>query len=117
VTDDVLDFTSKGSILGKPALNDIKAGVITCPLLFAAEEHPNLIPIIKRKLSSAGDVEIALKCVHNSSGVSRSLELADEYVQQALLNLDSLGPSPSKYADAAREALRQMCYKIVTRKY
>eukprot|EP00892_Ulva_mutabilis_P010191 jgi/Ulvmu1/7544/UM037_0088.1 len=117
VTDDVLDFTSKGSILGKPALNDIKAGVITCPLLFAAEEHPNLIPIIRRKLSTAGDVETALNCVQSSKGISRSLELADEYVQRALQNLDSLGPSPSKYADAAREALRQLCYKVVTRKY
>lgn len=117
MTDDILDFTSKGSILGKPALNDVKAGVITCPLLFAAEEHPELIPIIKRKLCKEGDVEVALECLRSSRGIERSLELAEEYICLALQNLDSLGPSPSEHAEAAREMLRQMCHKILARSY
>lgn len=117
MTDDVLDFTSRGSILGKPALNDVKAGVITCPLLFAAEEHPELLPVIKRKLSKEGDVKIALKCLHDSRGIARSLELAEEYAAFAIQNLDMLGPSPSKYAEGAREMLRQMCHGVVTRTY
>lgn len=117
VTDDVLDFTSKGSILGKPALNDVKAGVITCPLLYASDEHPELLPVIKRKLTSDGDVDIALRCLHNSSGLARSLELAGQYVSLALENLDGLGPSESKFADSARDLLRQMCHKVVTRTF
>lgn len=35
--DDVLDFTGSTSQLGKPALNDLKSGLATAPVLFAME--------------------------------------------------------------------------------
>ena len=35
--DDVLDLTASSSMLGKPALNDLKSGLSTAPVLFAAE--------------------------------------------------------------------------------
>ena len=38
--DDILDFTSSSSLLGKPALNDLASGIATAPVLFAAREHP-----------------------------------------------------------------------------
>ena len=37
VVDDVLDFTGSALALGKPALNDLKSGLATAPVLFAAE--------------------------------------------------------------------------------
>lgn len=40
--DDVLDFTGSTLQLGKPALNDLHSGLATAPVLFAAEEHPQV---------------------------------------------------------------------------
>lgn len=54
--DDVLDLTASASILGKPALNDLKSGLATAPVLFAAEEQPALKPLIARKFKNEGDV-------------------------------------------------------------
>jgi hypothetical protein len=49
------------SILGKPALNDMRSGLATAPVLLAAEEQPALLPLIQRKFKREGDVERALE--------------------------------------------------------
>lgn len=41
--DDVLDFTGSTMQLGKPALNDLRSGLATAPVLYAAEEHPQVV--------------------------------------------------------------------------
>lgn len=112
VVDDILDFTSRQSFLGKPALGDVKTGVITCPVLFAAEEHPELVPMIKRKFKCAGDIEHAVHCVQRSSAIDRSRDLANDFVHQALACVDELGPCPSEHAKQARDALRGVCEKV-----
>lgn len=38
LVDDLLDFTSTESQLGKPAVADLQLGLATAPVLFAAEE-------------------------------------------------------------------------------
>ena len=112
VVDDILDFTSRQSFLGKPALGDVKAGVITCPVLFAAEEHPELVPMIKRKFKCAGDIEHAVQCVGRSSAIERSRDLAKGFVHRAIACVDDLGPCPSEHAQQARDALRGVCEKV-----
>lgn len=57
IVDDVLDFTAKSGVLGKPTLNDLRSGLTTAPVLFAAEEFPGLEALVKRKFKSSGDVE------------------------------------------------------------
>ena len=48
--DDILDFTGNTLQLGKPALNDLRSGLATAPVIFAAEEHPQVdCSLIKRK--------------------------------------------------------------------
>jgi geranyl diphosphate synthase len=39
----VLDFEGSEASLGKPALNDLKEGLATAPVLLAAEQHPELL--------------------------------------------------------------------------
>ena len=115
MVDDVLDFTGKSAIMGKPALNDMRAGVVTCPVLFAADEHPELLPLISRKFARAGDVERAEALVHRSSGIERSRELARSYVDRALACLDEFGPEGSEHAAEARKALRALCERVLNR--
>lgn len=49
IIDDVMDFTCSAAEMGKPALNDLRSGLATAPTLFAAEEHSELLPLIKRR--------------------------------------------------------------------
>lgn len=116
VTDDILDFTATSMVLGKPALGDIKAGVITCPVLYAAEEHPSLMPIILRKFRSPGDVEYAIQCVRDSRGIERSRALARSYVDQAVACVALLPAAQTQHAELARQALLDLCAKIMDRK-
>ena len=37
------------SEMGKPQLNDLRSGLATAPVLYAAEEHPELLPMIQRR--------------------------------------------------------------------
>lgn len=44
-----MDFTSTAQEMGKPSLNDLRSGLATAPVLYAAEEHPQLVPLIQRR--------------------------------------------------------------------
>lgn len=37
IVDDILDLTASASLLGKPAHNDLRSGLATAPVLYAAE--------------------------------------------------------------------------------
>ena len=43
--DDVLDFTGSTLQLGKPALNDLRSGLATAPVLYAAEVRQLLMEV------------------------------------------------------------------------
>ena len=101
--------------MGKPTMCDIRAGVITCPVLFAADEHPELLPMVTRKFNSPGDIDRAIAMVQDSRGIERARELAQGYVQDALLCVDGFGQPESEHAHEARQALRQLCDRVVQR--
>ena len=55
-------FTISFLKLGKPSgAADLKLGLSTAPVIFAAEKHPDLKLMMKRKFQKPGDVEIAFK--------------------------------------------------------
>ncbi|KAF8723162.1 hypothetical protein AX14_009501 [Amanita brunnescens Koide BX004] len=55
--DDVLDYESESSTLGKPGGADLQLGLTTGPALYAWEEYPELGELIQRKFEKEGDVE------------------------------------------------------------
>ena len=81
--DDVMDFTSSSAIMGKPALNDLKSGLATAPVLFAAEEFPELSAMIQRRFQNNGDVETAQRLVFQSRGIERTRDLAAHHATLA----------------------------------
>ncbi|KAJ1459315.1 isoprenoid synthase domain-containing protein [Pelagophyceae sp. CCMP2097] len=112
LVDDVLDFEGSEASLGKPALADLRQGIVTAPTLLAAHEVPELRPLIARKFCQPGDVDAALDMVKNSNGVERARELA--YLQAELAAeavLRGLPPSD------ARSALVTLASKVVTRRH
>ena len=99
--DDMLDFQGSSASLGKPALNDIRSGLATAPVLFAAEQFPALLPLIERKFEAPGDVESALRAVAEAGGIAATRRLAVAHGQLALEALNVLAPSPARAALAA----------------
>ena len=65
LVDDILDFSSS-TALGKPGSGaDLRLGLATGPVLYAAEEYPELEPLIAREFKDDGDVE-RVSLVHHS---------------------------------------------------
>lgn len=93
IVDDILDFTGQSAKTGKPALNDIEHGVVTAPILFAAEEHPALEEMIQRKFSEPGDVEKAMEMINNSAAIARATQLATSCAENAIAAIMQLPPS------------------------
>ena len=58
LVDDMLDYTTSGEELGKPAGADLELGLATAPLLFAWREHPELGVLVGRKFAADGDVQM-----------------------------------------------------------
>lgn len=109
LVDDVLDFEGTLSQLGKPALADLRAGLATAPVLLAAEEFPELEPLIDRKFKEEGDVDRAVGLVFHSSGMERTKELARVHAECAMDALLALHPSEN------RDALVHLANKVVAR--
>ena len=82
--DDILDYTSSSALLGKPTSNDLKQGLATCPVLFAAREYPQLNEMIHRRFSIDGDVETVHEMVMHSRGLENSHDLARKHSDKAI---------------------------------
>lgn len=116
LVDDVLDFTSSQEELGKPVGNDMRSGLATAPVLFAAEQHPHLIPLVRRRFRGEGDIDQALEIILNSNGIQKAKDLAQYHASEAARALEDLPPSLGEDADASRAALQVMTKKVVSRK-
>jgi geranyl diphosphate synthase len=116
LVDDILDFTGSSAELGKPALNDLRSGLSTAPVLFAAEQRPELLPMMKRRFRGEGDVEAAKEAVESSDGIHRARELAMTHAKGALSALESLPPEKCSHAEEARAALVQLTEQSLNRR-
>ena len=113
--DDVLDFIGSESLLGKPTLGDLKEGIATAPVLFAAEEFPELSELIERRFKHSGDVQRAHDLVKKSAGIKRTQDLAREHCDMAISAIERLPASESKYAMHCRRALIELAKRAVER--
>ena len=114
--DDYLDYTSSSYLLGKPAGNDLRQGIATAPVLFAAEERPELNQLIRRKFKEPGDVERALEAVQATDGLERTRLLAAEHAAAAVAALERLPPTASAEALVARQALVSITERVLSRR-
>ncbi|KAJ8613033.1 hypothetical protein CTAYLR_004063 [Chrysophaeum taylorii] len=111
LVDDVLDYCGSEADLGKPKLADLRQGLATAPVLFALNDHPDLLPLVTRKFALPGDVDAALALVYETNAIDRARDLA--YVQADLAK-DALDPFPPS---DAKDALLSLATKVVTRNH
>lgn len=109
IIDDLLDFTGTSDTLGKPGLQDMALGLSTAPVLFGADEFPELKKLIARKFGEPGDVQRACELVLESDGLERTKELATFHAQAAV---DACCSLP---AGEARDGLIRMCHVVLSR--
>eukprot|EP01134_Creolimax_fragrantissima_P003310 CFRG3310T1 len=109
IIDDVLDLVSTAEELGKPSSADLSLGLATAPILYAAQEYPDLNPLIARRFKGRGDVAEALNLLNKSCGLQRSRELAAKYCDSAVKTIEQLPDSPE------RQALVDLCSAVLSR--
>jgi octaprenyl-diphosphate synthase len=114
LVDDVLDFTSDESTLGKPVGSDLKEGKLTLPLIYLMRDgkphHRELVRnALKENTQDAAARDAILQLVRDYRTADRVLEKAHEYAQKSR---DCLKDFP---ACRARDALMSIPDYIVER--
>ncbi len=100
IRDDILDFTSRTSILGKPIGGDMKEKKITLPLIHALKQAPKaeskkILKMIKNG-AKGKDVETIVGFVQQYDGIVYAEKRAHEFGTAAKACLDTLPPSDAK---------------------
>ncbi|CAE7053193.1 unnamed protein product [Rhizoctonia solani] len=109
LVDDMLDFSTTAE-LGKPSGGaDMQLGLTTAPALFAWEEEPKMGELISRRFSRDGDVEMARAIVTSTSALQRTRDLASSYANAAR---DAIRQLPES---EARLGLETLCDRVVAR--
>ena len=113
IVDDILDIIGEEKTLGKPHGIDIVDGKPTLPLIIAMQDkvHGERIKEIFRKdKKDQAEVAEAIALVKKTNALDSSSDLAEEYANKALLDLEVLKPSEYK------EALKRLTKAILERK-
>jgi heptaprenyl diphosphate synthase len=97
ILDDILDYQSTTDQLGKPALNDVREGVYTAPLIIAMQDNPTIHELLAKRENISGDeISSLAQLVRESGAVDKAIDLATEYTDGALDALDELPDHESK---------------------
>lgn len=92
IMDDILDYSEKGDVIGKPAMQDVRNGIYTAPLLYAMQTHKKKIEpyLLKGAAISDSEVQEVLELVKEAGGIERARALAEKYTNKALKQINQL---------------------------
>lgn len=113
IVDDILDFTSEQSILGKPVASDLRQGLITLPALLYLEMNPDdaeMRSILEGHFISDERMERLVGAIRQSGSIQRGLEVAGQYIDHALEKLARQPACPE------RDALEELTHYIIARR-
>lgn len=112
IVDDVLDFSSDSTTIGKPAAHDLRQGLLTLPTLIYAEENPedtHLRQFLQQRDLPEGEIDALIGSIRASGAVEQALDAAKTHGQAAL---DALEALPSTLE---RQALAELADYVLTR--
>src|ERR1700683_4120566 len=101
--DDVLDFTSREKILGKPVGNDLREGKVTLPLIYALETAaPEERRLVETVLADGNYDQVPfgkiLQILHRHNGIERAQQRAQVFTDKARAIIGDFSPSPFQRA-------------------
>lgn len=103
LTDDVLDYVSKGTTLGKDAGSDLKEGKITLPLIHALksatpDERKVVVDSISKPRMTQKDYRKVRNIIKRRGGIEYAVQASKGHAEQAISFLNVFPASP--YRDA-----------------
>lgn len=102
IIDDILDYTEDQSTIGKPAGNDLRQGLVTLPLIYALQEHPQNghHQQVQKMLNEANhdeqEIREIIDWVLSGGNVERAQKDAYAYADKAREALDHFPASPDR---------------------
>jgi octaprenyl-diphosphate synthase len=101
--DDVLDFTSREKILGKPVGNDLREGKVTLPLIYALESaEPEERRLVETVLADGNYDQVPfakiVAILRRYSGIERAQERAGMFTEKARAIISEFPGSPYQRA-------------------
>jgi geranylgeranyl pyrophosphate synthase len=99
LVDDVLDFTSTESTLGKPVCSDLKEGKLTLPLIYLMRDgKPEHRDLVRDLIRGGAHGDAILDLVREYRTADRVLDKAAEYARQAEQCLTGFAPGEARDA-------------------
>lgn len=98
IVDDILDFTASAPALGKPIGSDLRAGILTLPVLHALRTSPQaeaLRRIIESRTVGDEEARLAGDIIRGSGSLEYAYQTAHRFIQQAKDRLSQLPPGPA----------------------
>lgn len=100
IRDDLLDYTGRKSITGKPTGLDMKEKKLTLPLIYALAAAPKsqnrqVLKVIKNGAKKK-ELQSVVEFVSEYGGIEYAVQKARDYSARALEALEPLPPSPAK---------------------
>ncbi len=101
MADDLLDYTSDMTALGKPVGTDLKEGKLTLPVIVSlktakTKDRDRMFDIIRSKSFSDADFEEFTALLHQYGGISHTRQQAARFVSEAKSALSAFSPSPDR---------------------
>jgi heptaprenyl diphosphate synthase len=101
IIDDVLDYCGTEAVIGKPAGNDLRQGMVTLPLIYALQSDGNghlaqVRSIVEDPGQHTDLVPQLVAWVNSSSGIDRAVQDAMQFAQQARDILQSFPASTDR---------------------
>ncbi|MBU4286959.1 MAG: polyprenyl synthetase family protein, partial [Proteobacteria bacterium] len=101
MADDLLDYTSDTSILGKEVGTDLKEGKLTLPVIYSLKEASSEDRIIMEKIItdknfSFNDFEKLIELLKRYGGLEYTKKLASKHIEKAKNSILFFEPSETK---------------------
>jgi len=103
LVDDLLDFTSRETVLGKPVGNDLREGKVTLPLVYAleqasGEERRRVETILRERSYDGVPFSQILSMVERYQGIARVKDRAQAFTEKARGIISEFPESPYQRA-------------------
>lgn len=101
IVDDILDFTSDQSDLGKPVASDLRQGLVTLPALHYIDKHPgdpDVEKVIENRIVSEETLLRVVNAIRESGAIESAKDEARQFVARAVDALQGIPDSPERQA-------------------
>jgi len=103
--DDVLDFTAREKVLGKPVGGDLREGKVTLPIIYALKgcdlsERGVIERVVRERSYANASFNAVLSALEQSGGIDRARERATAFADKARTAIHAFADSPFQRAMA-----------------